>query len=143
MSKILSLNKTQALERGERPVSQGEVRLAFKLRLCGFGNRPCVDLALVKPLFSLIVPTSLSLLPNPSKWPARYWLIIVVCRVSCCVTEKKSAQTSEAMKVVLIEFLATNQRDDVLLSFFVWLIKTEPLDKARACAVFAWAKQGW
>lgn len=68
-----------------------------------------MDLALVKPLFSLI----------------------------------KSAQTSEAMKVVLIEFLATNQRDDVLLSFFVWLIKTEPLDKARACAVFAWAKQGW
>lgn len=29
---------TKALERGERPVSQGEVRLAFKLRLCGFGH---------------------------------------------------------------------------------------------------------
>jgi hypothetical protein len=47
------------------------------------------------------------------------------------------------MKVVLIEFLATNRHYDVLLPFFAWLIKNEPLDKARACAVFAWAKQGW
>ncbi|ELR11206.1 uncharacterized protein ACA1_389170 [Acanthamoeba castellanii str. Neff] len=46
------------------------------------------------------------------------------------------------MKVVLIEFLATNRHNDVLL-ILAWLIKNEPLDKARACAVFAWAKQGW
>jgi hypothetical protein len=117
------------------------VWLAFKLPLCGFVTRPgYVDMA-VEPLFPLIVPPLLLHL----KWPARHWLIVVVDVWSCvvlCVTEKKSAQTSEGMKVVLIEFLATNRHNDVLL-ILAWLIKNEPLDKARACAVFAWAKQGW
>jgi hypothetical protein len=51
------------------------------------------------------------------------------------------------MKIALIEFLATCCKQNLnrprLLPLMVWLIKNEQLDKARACAVFAWANQRW